>query len=64
MKYISANKRLVLIINRKNTFGEEFLTQLIYKGLSAVKTITKIQYEQVLKTDQIIVELYNTIKEF
>lgn len=51
MKYISANKRLVLIINRKNTFGEEFLTQLIYKGLSAVKIITKIQYEQVLKTD-------------
>ncbi len=40
------------------------LTQLIYKGLSDVKTITKTQYEQVLKTYPVIAELYTAIKEF
>ena len=36
----------------------------IYKGLSDVKTITKTQYEQVLKTYPVITELYAAIKEF
>lgn len=40
------------------------LIQLIYKGLSDVKTITKTQYEQVLKTYPVITELYAAIKEF
>ena len=40
------------------------LTPLIYKGLSDVKTITKTQYEQVLKTYPVIAELYTAIKEF
>ena len=40
------------------------LIQLIYKGLSDVKTITKTQYEQVLKTYPVITEVYAAIKEF
>lgn len=40
------------------------MTQLIYKGLSDVKTITKTQYEQVLKTYLMIAELCIDIKEF
>ena len=35
-----------------------------HKGLSDVKTITKTQYEQVLKTYPVITELYAAIKEF
>ena len=40
------------------------MTQLIYKGLSDVKTIIKTQYEQVLKISPMIAKLYTTIKEF
>lgn len=47
-------------------FTQEFLTikLLMDKGLSDVKTITKTQYEQVLKTYPVITELYAAIKEF
>lgn len=40
------------------------LTQLIYKGLDDVKTISQEQYEQVLKSYPVIADLYVTIKEF
>lgn len=40
------------------------LTQLIYKGLDDVKTISQEQYEQVLKSYPMIADLYVTIKEF
>lgn len=40
------------------------LTQLIYKGLDDVKTISQEQYEQVLKSYPAIADLYVTIKEF
>ena len=40
------------------------LTQLIYKGLDDVKTISQEQYEQVLKSSSAIADLYVTIKEF
>lgn len=40
------------------------LTQLIYKGLNDVKTISQEQYEQVLKSYPMIADLYVTIKEF
>lgn len=40
------------------------LTQLIYKGLNDVKTISQEQYEQVLKSYPMIADFYVTIKEF
>ena len=39
------------------------LTQLVYKGLDDVKTINKMQYEQVLKSYPIMADLYAAVKE-
>lgn len=43
---------------------QESLHHMKLKQLSDVKTITKTQYEQVLKTYPVITELYAAIKEF
>ncbi|WP_242942077.1 transposase [Pseudobutyrivibrio sp. UC1225] len=39
------------------------ITQLVYKSIDDVKTINKVQYEQVLKTYPIIADLYASVKE-
>ena len=39
------------------------ITQLVYKSIDDVKTINKLQYEQVLKTYPIIADLYASVKE-
>lgn len=48
----------------KEYVQRQSLTQLIYKGLDDVKTISQEQYEQVLKLYPVIADLYVTIKEF
>ena len=63
MKHIKSTRDL-LGLSIERIHSEKILIQLIYKGLSDVKTITKTQYEQVLKTYPVITELYAAIKEF
>lgn len=50
--------------NPKEYIQRKSLSQLLYKKLNDVYTITKEQYDQVLKSYPLLAELYSVIKEF